>query len=47
MFKLFYWLEKRSNYKTLIYWQKELKATEERLAFCQKALRFYEERNNA
>ncbi len=47
MFRRFlYWYENRSNYKTLIYWQKELGAAQDRVAFCRKALRLYEGRKN-
>ena len=43
MFKRFmYWLAKRDNYKSLIYWHNEIKQTKERLIFCKKALKYYE-----
>ena len=43
MFKrFFYWLEKRNHYKTMIYWQIEVKNAKTRVEFCQKALSYYE-----
>ena len=40
--KLIYRLAKRSQYKTMLYWQREIAKSRARTVFCRKALKYYE-----
>jgi hypothetical protein len=40
--RFLYWLERRSQHKTLAYWHKEVLIARTRVAFCMTALQHYE-----